>query len=87
LENIKYLFTEQPNTLFRSDAGIADKPLQRTRRQNMGGGPEAYSFNLTDAEHQFARIIYSGEGSKVHHLIYYYLFRGINRDLCGLQGA
>lgn len=39
--------------------------LLRARRQDAVDDPEAYPFNLTADERQYAQVIYSGEGSEV----------------------
>lgn len=46
------------------------KKLLRTRRQNMGGNPQAFSFNVTEDDIlDYGVILYLGEGSKVNCLI------------------
>lgn len=73
MENVKdesIIFGQYHNVFSRSDNDIAVDKLLRTRRQNVGGVPEAYLFNLTNENHRFGQVIYSGEGSKVNHLTY-----------------
>ena len=49
-------------------------PAVRDPRQLMSGNPQAYTSNIHGDTHEFARIFYSGEGSKVSSYIYYVLF-------------
>lgn len=71
LYNVDPYFVEKLNGLPRSDKykAVDELPkLLRARRQDMGGDPEAYSFNLTGDDRRFARVLYSGEGSQVNEL-------------------
>ena len=67
----KYHFEEHRDIFTRSDDNdiavdkLSKQPL-RARRQNIGGDPESYTFNLTSDDHQYARVVYSAEGSKVN---------------------
>ena len=75
LYNVDSHFVQKLNRLPGSDKykAVDELPkLLRARRQdvggNLGGNPEAYSFNLTGDDRQFARVLYSGEGSQVNDL-------------------
>ena len=62
-------FVEELNAFPRSDKynAVDELPkLLRARRQEAGGNPEAYSFNLTGDDRQFARVLYSGGDSQVN---------------------
>ena len=56
--------------MYESDTGVAEFPkeLIRIRRQNMGGNPQAFSFNITEGLLEYGVIIYLGEGSKVNYV-------------------
>lgn len=58
-------------SMYESDTGVAEFPkeLIRIRRQNMGGNPQAFSFNITEEGLlEYGVIIYLGEGSKVNYV-------------------
>ena len=48
------------------DRDINRLPQLRIRKQNAGGEPESNTYYLTNDDHQFARVSYLGEGSKVN---------------------
>ena len=70
LYNVDSYFVEKLNGLPRTDKykDVELPKLPRARRQDVGGDPEAYSFNLTGDDSQFAQVLYSGEGSQVNAL-------------------
>ena len=63
-------FVEKLNAFPRSDKynAVDELPkLLRARRQDVGGNPEAYSYNLTGDGRRHALVLYSGEGSQVNN--------------------
>ena len=69
--NVQYHFEKHRDVFTRSDDNdiavdkLSNQPL-RARRQNTGGDPESYTFNLTGDDHRYGRVVYSAEGSKVN---------------------
>ena len=64
-EDTEYVFEKYQDSFSTSDGNeVNGAPRLRARRQN---SPEAYpSFTFPLDSHQFARVMYIGEGSKVN---------------------
>lgn len=65
----EYLFEKYSSfsrrDISKYDGDVYQLPQLRARRQNTGGTPGAYSFNLSDDTRQYALVNYLGDGSKV----------------------
>lgn len=82
IQGAVYLFNTKRNTaehleptkysnIFSTIDGYVDdgepvSPKLRARRQDTGGNPKAYSYNLAGDSHQYALPLYPGKGSKVN---------------------
>ena len=69
-EDTEYVLKNYRSTFSKTkvDRDITGFPQLRIRKQNAEGEPESNTYYLTNDDHQFARVSYLGEGSKVNIL-------------------